>query len=413
MQQAQTNRLNPILFWAGIIIFVFLSVWGLRSLLRDRLPVRMARVNYQDLVSTISTNGKVEPVFSFEAHAPFAGSITHVYVQQGDVVPKGKLLLTMSDDDARARLATATSSLRSAQAALDALENGGTRDQQIQMNQQLAQAQQQVDVNTQTLASLKALMAAGAASQNEVNAAQQRLQAAQNNLSGLRQRKTSDYSASELARTRAQLADAKAAYDVAESVLESTRVVAPFAGTVYSISVSATGYVNAGDELLRVADLKQLRVRAYFDEPEIGKLAEGEPVKIVWDAKPGLSWQGHIERTASNIVTYGTRNVGEVLIAVDDEPGPLLPNTNVTLTVTTLSRKNVLSIPREALHTDGPENFVYKIVGDRLVRTSVQVGDLNLIRVQVLGGIKENDEVALSANTSEPLADGAEIRVVK
>ncbi len=413
MSEAHTNRLNPILLWAGGIVFLLLSIWGLRNLLRERVPIHVAHATLQNLVNTTSTNGKVEPVDGFEAHSPFAGTVRQVYVQQGDQVPKGKLLLAMVDDDARARLATATSNLRTAQAALDALQNGGTRDEQIRLNQQLSQAQQQVDVDTRAVATAKQLQSTGAASASEVMLAEQRLSAAQSNLTALRQRKSSDYSAAELARTRAQLADAKAAYDAAQSNLDEAHVVAPFAGTVYSISVAATNYVSSGDELLRLADLNKLRVRAYFDEPEIGKLAVGQPVKITWDAKPGLSWQGHIERTPSNIVNYGTRNVGEVIVAVDDAPGPLLPNTNVTAMVTTMSVKNVLGIPREALYTDGPENFVYKVVDGRLVHTIVQVGAINLITVEILGGIKENDVVALSSNNSEPLADGAEVRILK
>jgi HlyD family secretion protein len=413
MQELHTNRLNPVLLWAGGIVIVLLSIWGLHSLLRDRIDIRVATVSHQDLVSTISTNGRVEPVFSFESHSPFAGTVSGVYVQQGDMVRKGKLLLTMDDEDARAHLATATSALRLAQANLEAMQNGGSKDAQILLSRDLSQAQMQVDVETRQLATLQSLLAAGSASQNEVTVARERLQTAQNNLSALSQRKTSDYSAEDLAHARAQLADAKAEYDVAQDALNETHVTAPFDGTVYSLSVNATNYVTAGQELLDVADINHLQIRAYFDEPDIGKLAEGQQVTIEWDAKPGLSWRGHVERTASDITTYGTRNVGQVLVAIDDTPGTLLPNTNVTLSVTIFSRKNVLSIPREALHTDGPDNYVYKVVDDRLSRTSVQVGAVNLVNVEILGGLDENDIVVRSSSSSEPLANGAEVHIIK
>ncbi len=62
-----------------------------------------------------------------------------------------------------------------------------------------------------------------------------------------------------------------------------------------------------------MADLKQLRVRAYFDEPEIGHLSIGQKIRIVWDAYPGREWHGHIVLVPSTIVNYSTRNVGEVL----------------------------------------------------------------------------------------------------
>ena len=90
-----------------------------------------------------------------------------------------------------------------------------------------------------------------------------------------------------------------------------TSVHAPSAGTVYSLNVNATEFAEQGKLLLQMADLHQERVRAYFDEPEIGKLAVGQPILIKWDAKPGMVWHGHIERIPITVITYGTRNVGE------------------------------------------------------------------------------------------------------
>ncbi len=138
------------------------------------------------------------------------------------------------------------------------------------------------------------------------------------------------------------------------------------AGTIYSLNVNATEFAEQGKLLLQMADLHQERVRAYFDEPEIGKLAVGQPILIKWDAKPGKVWHGHIERTPITVITYGTRNVGEVLIHIDDVDGQLLPETNVTVTVTTSSQANALSIPREALRSENGKTYVYKIDGDEL-----------------------------------------------
>jgi HlyD family secretion protein len=168
-----------------------------------------------------------------------------------------------------------------------------------------------------------------------------------------------------------------------------------------------------GDTLLDVADLNHLQVRAYFDEPEIGNLAVGQAVKIVWEAKPNSVWHGHIVQAPTTIIQYGsTRNVGECVITVDDAHGDLLPNTNVTVTVTTLEKFNVLSIPREALQTDGPSSsFVYKIQGDTLVKTSVTPGVVNPTRVEIVKGLQEGDEVAMGSLTDAELHDGLRVKV--
>ena len=195
--------------------------------------------------------------------------------------------------------------------------------------------------------------------------------------------------------------------------MQPSNIRSPLSGTVYSIPVSAFDFVPAGEDLLDVADLNRIQVRAYFDEPEIGKLAVGQAVKIVWDAKPNQSWHGHISRAPSTVITYGTRNVGEAIITVDDAHGDLLPNTNVTVTVTTSQRFNVLSVPREALRTEGASDYVFRVIAGKLVRTPVQVGVVNLTRVEITGGLTEKDTVALSATSNRDLSHGLAVKIVE
>ena len=192
-------------------------------------------------------------------------------------------------------------------------------------------------------------------------------------------------------------------------------VHAPFAGTVYSLPVAQYDFVQVGQALINVADLTKLQIRAYFDEPEIGKLADGQPVTITWEAKPNLVWHGHVEQAPTSVITYGTRNVGECLITVDDARGDLLPNTNVTVRVTTARHNNVLSVQREALHTEGSVNFVYKIVNNKLVRTPVEIAPnavVNLTRAEITSGLNEGDLVALGATSEVDLSNGMAVKPV-
>jgi HlyD family secretion protein len=96
---------------------------------------------------------------------------------------------------------------------------------------------------------------------------------------------------------------------------------------------------------------------------------------------------------------------------VDDAKGDLLPNTNVTVQVTTLEHDKVLSLPREALQTDGARSFVYKIVGDRLVKTPVVPGLVTLTRVEIASGLKQGDQVALGTTTEAEMSDGLRVKV--
>ena len=85
-----------------------------------------------------STNGKVEPVNNIEIHAPIPATVKAVYVQAGDTVPAGKLLMQLDDIDARAKLAGADSAVKSAQASLEAATQNGTLEQRQGVTAEIA-----------------------------------------------------------------------------------------------------------------------------------------------------------------------------------------------------------------------------------------------------------------------------------
>ena len=414
MPTTETRRLNPYALTGIILAVVLLAFLGIRMLTRDIVEVRAAAVTHQNLLNTTSTNGRVEPIEEFQAHAQAPGVVTKIYVKVGQKVKKGELLLRMEDADVVSKLATARSSLTTAQAAMLDMDRGGTQEERLTLAADLSRAQQQKQQADKDLAALRQLHQKGAASASEVASAQQRAQAAQTTLNSVQQRETQRYGASDRNKVQAQVADAQAAVSAAQSSYNNTNIHSPLVGTVYSIPVTTYDYVNAGETLMDVADLNRLQVRAYFDEPEIGKLAVGQAVKIVWDAKPTQIWHGHISRAPSTVIAYGTRNVGECIITVDDAREDLLPNTNVTVTVTVSQRFNVLSVPREALHTEGVSDYVYRIVQGKLVRTPVVVGVLNLTRVEILSGLTEKDTVALNATSSNrDLSNGLAVKIVE
>ncbi|MEO6806492.1 MAG: efflux RND transporter periplasmic adaptor subunit [Edaphobacter sp.] len=411
MPTTETSRRNPFLMWALFLAIILLVFVVVRSYTRDVIEVKAAAVTRQNLVSSTSTNGKVEPIGEFQAYAPAPGVIAKIYVKVLQKVRVGDLLLKMDDSDAVAKLASSNTALRTAQAALHDMEQGGSQEEHIALTADINRAQLQKQQATKDLAALKQLEQHGAASASEVAAAEQRLDAANSAIQTLQARTTQRYSPADKARIEAQVADAKAAVAAAESSYAAFNIRTPKAGTVYSIPVSTYDFVPAGENLIDVADLNKIQIHAYFDEPEIGKLAVGQAVKITWDAKPGQTWHGHISIVPTTVITYGTRNVGECIVTVDDAHGDLLPNTNVVVKVTIAQSTNALSIPREALHTDGGD-FVYRVVDNKLVRTPVQPGLVNLTRAEIVSGLTEKDTVALSAANNRELSNGLAVKII-
>ena len=414
MAKPEQSRSTTTLLWIAGLAAVVAIIYSIRLLTHETVAVRIAQASYQTLASKIPTNGKIAVVGEYQAHAPLAGTIKKVYVEVGDHVGVGAPLVDMDSADARKQLSAAQLSVASAQSALLDLNAGGSSDERNRFGTELASAKADQQSAQNGLTVTQRLFDQGAASQGEVIAAKQKLAAANVALSNAGGRTNGRFSNADRAAAEARLADAKAGVAAAQQAISGVSIKSPVAGTVYSVAVNAYDYVPAGDDLLDVADLNQIEILAYFDEPEIGKLARGQAVEILWDAKPGHIWHGKVDRAPTTVMVYGTRSVGECIITVDDAHGDLLPNTNVTVRVTVSQRNNVLSIPREALKVDGLTSYVYRLVGKKLVRTNVQVGVVNLTNVEIVSGLTDKDTVVLGpAVPGTELSNGLEVRPVR
>ena len=399
--------------WIGaavVLIAVFLTA---RFLLRDRLPVRVARVEHEMLQNTVSNTGRVEPVTNYQFYSPLATTVKAVYAQEGDTVPAGKLILKLDDVAARAQVASAESAVKTAQAALDAATHNGTQAEQQASAAEIEQDRLARDQAQHDLDALTKLAATGAAAPGEVAAARSRLETAQASLNAAEESARHRYSPGEIARAQAALNDAEAALAAAQHIEAQTSIYAPITGTIYTLDAAPSEYAEAGKLLVEMADLHQERVRGYFDEPALGRLATGQKVTIHWDAKPDREWHGHLSRLPVTVVTYTTRNVGEVLVDLDGTEDDLLPDTNVTVTVTIESEPNALSMPREALHEQSGKYFVYKVAGDELKRVDVTIGSPNLTQVPIHSGLAEGDTVATGTTNGQPLQEGVPIKEVR
>jgi HlyD family secretion protein len=363
-----------------------------------------------ELVDTVSTNGRVEPETNYTLYSPLSTTVKAVYVQPGDQVQAGKLLLELDNVQAVAKVASAESGVKAAQAALDAITHNGTLQERQQSAAELSRARIERDQASRDLQALEKLHATGAASAGEVAAAKERLSTAEANFHASEESAHNHYSPADTARAQAALHEAEANLAAAREVLAQSSVRAPAAGAVYALNTGRTEFVEQGKQLLQMADLRHIRVHAYFDEPEIGRLAIGQKIQIKWDAKPGRIWNGHIVRVPASVITYGTRNVGEVLVVIDDADGTLIPDTNVNVTVTTSTERNTLAVPRDAIYLDAGKNFVYKVVGDTLQRTPVTIGTSTLTQVAILSGLEEGDKVSTGTSNGLPLQAGAPIK---
>jgi len=396
--------------WLGLALLIVLyAIYSYSH--QPPLKVHATLVERGPIRSLVSTNGKVEPIENFEAHAPIATTVKRLLVKEGDHVRKGQLLLQLDDGQIRTQAAQAQAQVKTAQANEAALKTGGTQEEVLTLNTQLIKARQGRDVAQRNLDAYRRLQQEGASSAGEVHQAEVALENAQADVNLLEQKLKDRYSPPEVARIDAQAAEAQAAYEDAEDALRKTSVRAPFDGIVYSVPVKLGAFVQAGDMLLQEADLSRVLVRAFVDEPDVGRLQVGQHVEVAWDALPGRAWTGSVNTLPSTVKLRSNRNVGETTCLIDNPDLRLLPNINVGVTIVVAEHNNVLTLQRDGLRMDDSKPYVFRIVGGRLKRQPVEYSLQNLTRVEITSGLSQGDAIALPAE-DKPLVDGAAVKVV-
>jgi HlyD family secretion protein len=378
----------------------------------DAVPVRAAKVQRGSIRSVISTNGKVEPVQNFEAHAPIGTTVKKVLVKEGDRVKKGELLVQLNDAEARDQAARALSQISAADADINAVKNGGTQEEILTVDADLAKARTERDADEHSVEALQRLQQQGAASPGEVRNAKDQLARAEADVKLLEQKQRDRFSKPEVARVESQKEAAQAGYHAAEDILSQLDIRAPFNGVVYSLPAKPGAYLNPGDLILQEADLSKVLVRAFVDEPDVGRLALGDKVEVTWDGLPGKIWNATINTLPSTMKIRNTRTVGETTCVVDNSDFHLLPNINVGVTIVSAEHHDVLTVPREAVRLSDEKPFVYEVVNDELVKREVKTSISDLTSVEVTGGISEHALVALNSTNSKPLKSGIAVKVV-
>ncbi len=407
-------RRGPLAVLVAVIVLAVVVLAAFMSMRKGELPVRAEKAQRSTIVATISTNGKIDPVQNFEAHAPGAASVKAVHVKEGDWVKADQLLVQLDDAPARAAAARAEAQLRAAEVTLSAVKKGGSQEEVLTTRAEAVKARSELEAAQRNLEALQRLQKTGAASAAEVTEGQNRVKAAQAQVELTQGKQTSRYSPEEMRHAQAQEEEARAALSAAQDVLANSNIRAPRAGMVYSLPVRPGVFVNSGDLLVQVADLHTVTVRAFVDEPDIGRLARGQHVDITWDAVPGRIWQGSITNVPTTVTLRGTRTVGEITCEVDNRDLKLLPAVNVSVTVTTARHEGTVTVAREAVHQEDGQRFVYQVTDNNLLkRVPVQTGISNLTRIEIDKGLGDNVMVALGTTNGQMLRDNMPVRVVQ
>jgi HlyD family secretion protein len=397
--------LKKLLLLAAVAAVAVIA-WGIVR--KNRPPVvNFARVARQTLVSTLPTNGKVEPYEWQAVRAETAGLVRSVPVHVGEVVAKGAVLAEMSDPSLTADVEAAQAKVAEARANLSVLEQGGRPADLAEIQNSLARARLNLDTEQKEAAALDRLQKQGAATRHDADAAAEKVRQTEAEIAGLEKRRAALVGHTEVEAAQARLNDAETALRLANQRSASSVVRSPIAGQIYGLAARPGDYLKVGDLVTNVGRLDRVRVRVYVDEPLLGRVAPGEPVTITWEALPGKQWHGTVEQMPTSIETLGSRQVGEVVCTIENPGRELISGTNVDAAIRTAVAENALVIPKEALRHDAAGDFVFVLRGYAVERRPVKAGISTVNQLQITEGLAEGDAVALA--TDVPLAQGTRV----
>ena len=408
------------------------------------LNVQAEALRNRDLEAIVSASGKVQPKRQVNVSANITGRVTRVGVEEGERVKAGQFLLEIDPKQLEGQLQRGEASVAAAQSSLAAAR---TAVEQSRANLELARQnlKRQQDLWKGELTTRENLERA----QNELTVRETELRAREQDIET----------------NEARIKQEQAGLSTTRYNLNQIIMTSPMDGLVTrrSIEEGETAVLgtmnNAGSVLLTIADMSVIEAEVEVDETEIPTVALNQEAKVTIDAVPDRTFKGHVTEIGNSPVQTTTQNTGQrqattfkVVITLDEPVPDIRPGFTCTAEITTAKRKDVVSVPIQALtvremlfndkgemvretstrrrrgtnletpvsasnepppgHTRKETEGVFAIRDGKAIFLPVKVGIAGEQYFEVLTGLKAGDQVITGPFASvRELGDGEAVRV--
>lgn len=368
---------NKVWMGLGAVVLIALVVWLLSGGKKEqKVSFETTKVERQNISTSITATGTIEPVTSVTVGTQVSGIVSKLFVDYNSVVKKGQVIAELDKTNLISELNTAKANLASAQSTLDyELANYNRYKTLFDKGLVSADEYENAKLNYEK-------------ARQSVNSSRENVQKAQTNLG-------------------------------------YATITSPIDGVVLSKSVEEGQTVAASfntPELFTIAqDLTDMRVIADIDEADIGGVKEGQRVSFSVDAFPDDAFEGTVTQvrqqatTESNVVTY------EVVISAPNKDLKLKPGLTANVTIFTLEKNDVLTVPSRALRftpnealldkdqqiedCDG-QHKLWTLEGNTFKAHKVEIGTTNGVLTEIVSGINEGTEVVadfeITGGNAEP-----------
>jgi HlyD family secretion protein len=392
------KKFSVLIVLPALVLLVGLVVYFLSSN-SDSTPLQTIKAARHDLKVVISTNGIIEPIERSEVYAPLDAFVSTVHKHEGAQIGKGQPLMQLDSQPLRTALAEGKAALLEARRQARIVLSGPSKEEMTTVEASIAECALQLEQTNKDLELETSLLSKQATSRAAVENLRKQRDLQQVRLDGFKKKKTdleARYSSEEKEWEQNKLGELNKQVALLEQQLQMESVLAPQSGVIYALPIKPGAYVSKGELLAQIYEPGKIRLRAYVDEPDLGRIAGGQAVVIEWDGMPNKQWNGVIEKPAEQVVVMNNRSVGYVLCSLEAGPRELIPNLNVKVQITTARKTDVLVIPRSAVIRQSGKTVVLLSQGDRVVVKPVALGLVTSEEIEILQGINSGDSVVIN-----------------
>jgi len=398
--KAAKKRRRRIILAAVALLVLIGGGYGVYAALRpshDIDPSKLAVAERGDLARVVVATGKIQPLSKVEVKSKASGMVKKLFVDYDDKVKQGQTLVELDKVQLEAVVREAQANYQAAQASLDSSKA------QLERNKVDAEGPD-VPFLKLNMERAEQMYKDGVMSKSFVEDAEKNYQLALNKQMSAQRNLL--VSRAEIAKSDAQVAQAKAALENAEEDLRNSTIVSPIDGLVLSRDVSVGDGVSSililGSQatlVMTLGDTSEVYVQGKVDEADIGKVYLGQPARIVVESFKDKKFVGKVTRISpfgkekDNVTTF------EVRVSISNPTGELKANMSANAEIILEEKKNVLMVPEASLIYDKDRNASVELPDPKAEngrkKVPVKLGISNGVKTEIVSGLNEKQQVVL------------------
>src|SRR6202140_176990 len=395
------KRRKRIIIWssiaAGVLALVVTGVLIASSSGTKIDPSKLAKVEKGDLAKSVVATGKIEPITKVEVKSKASGIVKKLLADYGENVKKDQVLAELDKEEILAQVNQQKASLQAAEAAARAADADLQRAKVDAEGPDIPMLQRAYE-RSQKMAK------DGVVSESALDDAQKNYEMALNKQHLGRANVIS--ATSKLKQAEAQVAQSQALLAQIEKEYQNSTIVSPIDGMVLSRDVEVGTAVSSilvlgssATLVMTLGDTREVYVKGKVDESDIGKVYLGQPARIRVESFKDKTFQGKVTRISPMGVEKDNVTTFEVRVSINNPGGEFKAMMTANAEMILEEHKGVLQIPEGAIIYDKDKKASVEIpdpkAKDGKTKLAVNIGISNGAKTELLGGLKEGDQVVL------------------